>query len=108
MKEVILVCKSDEMIQREICYLMMNLTCDTNVVQVKNQFSILFNQDIIDCFNGVLMNGDFEVQFHILTFLNFLNFSFGNKELVDNLFSSSLKKLKNHESIEILKLLENF
>jgi hypothetical protein len=108
MKDVLLMCKSDEMIQREICYLMMNLTCDTNVIQVKNQFSLLFNQDILDCFNGMLMNGDVEVQFHILTFLNFLNFSFGNKELVGSLFSNSLKELKNHESMEILKLLENF
>ena len=101
-------------IKIEICYIFMNVSSSIEIINLKENFFKLFNQDLILIFNQILsssssssLNVD-EVQIHILKFFISISNYFQSNEIILKYFKNSILILKKHENLEILKLLEFF
>eukprot|EP01080_Neovahlkampfia_damariscottae_P002641 gene2641-3838_t len=91
----------------EICYFIMNCSISVDFINLKENFINIFNQDIIQIFNQILIlndSGDDQIQLQILKFLISLTQYFQSKEMVDKFFIKSILQLKNHENSNIIEL----
>ena len=99
-------------IKIEICYIFMNVSSSIEIINLKENFFKLFNQDLILIFNSFLSSSSSldvdEVQIHILKFFKSILNHFQSNEIILKYFKNSVLILKKHENLEILKLLEFF